>query len=143
MSRSILSALGAAVLAIGVAAALPTSARAQAPRSRSVQTEAVWIAFDAAAEVVTVKVTKPGRGASARALKPGREARFRVEPEGSVLTRTTVSINGRKGELSDIPEGKTVNVYWVPDETDADARFARKIDVIFSDEELDAMYPDG
>jgi hypothetical protein len=65
-----------------------------------------------------------------------------VQPTGSVLKRTTVSINGKKGELTDIPEGKTVNIYWAQDEKDDKARFARKIDVIFSEEELDEMYPD-
>ena len=44
------------------------------------------------------------------------------------------------GELTDIPTGKTVNIYWVPDPNDETARFARKIDVILSDEELDEMY---
>jgi hypothetical protein len=57
-----------------------------------------------------------------------------------VLVRTTVAINGVKGELGDIPEGKTVNIYWRPDEKDPTILRARKIDVILSDEELDAKY---
>lgn len=107
---------------------------------KSVQTEAEWIKFDAETNTVTVKVKKPGRGDAAKALTRNKEAVFAVKPEGSVLTRTTVSINGKKAELTDIPAGKTVNVYWRPDETDPAIHRARKIDVILSDEELDEMY---
>jgi hypothetical protein len=32
-----------------------------------------------------------------------------------VLKRTSVAINGVKGELTDIPADKKVNVYWLPD----------------------------
>jgi hypothetical protein len=114
-------------------------------RSKSTQTEAVWIKFDPATQTVTARIKKPGQGAKPPrhlAVKKGQEATFLVQPTGSVLKRTTVSINGKKGELTDIPEGKTVNIYWAQDEKDDKARFARKIDVIFSEEELDEMYPD-
>lgn len=128
-------ALGAAAFLL-VAGFVP-NAHAQT-KSKSVQTEAKWISFDAAANTITVKVTKPGRGKAAKGLRRGKEASFRVKPEGSVLTRTTVAVNGRKAEITDIPAGKTVNIYWLPDDQDKEARFARKIDVIFSEEELDA-----
>ena len=135
----ILVASAAAALVCGVAAA----PAALAAKPKSTQTEARWIRFDPEARQVTVKVTKPGKGAKPPRelqLKRGREATFNVVPTGSILTRTSVAINGRKGELGDIPAGKTVNIYWVPDPENASARFARKIDVIFSDEELDEMY---
>ena len=109
-------------------------------KGKSVQTEAEWVSFDAEAKTVTVKVKKPGRGKAAKGLKRGRQASFHVKPEGSVLTRTTVAVNGRKAELTDIPAGKTVNIYWIPDDKDKEARFARKIDVIFTDEELEERY---
>lgn len=112
-------------------------------KSKSVQSEAQWIAYDADAQTITVKIKKPGRGKAAKKLKKNKPATFRVKAEGSVLTKTTVAVNGRKGELVDIPEGKTVNIYWIPDEKDKDGRFARKIDVIFSEEELDERYPDN
>jgi hypothetical protein len=73
-------------------------------------------------------------------LTKNKEATFAVKPEGSVLTRTTVAINGVKGEITDIPKGKTVNIYWRPDETDPNVMRARKIDVILSDAELDEKY---
>jgi len=112
-------------------------------KAKSTQSEGKWVKFDAAANTVTVKITKDGKGAKPPAdleVKKGREATFKVNPTGSVLSRTSVAINGKKGEITDIPEGKTVNVYWVQDASDPKIRFARKIDVILSDEELDAKY---
>lgn len=116
---------------------------AEAAKSKSTQNEAEWIAFDAAAKTVTVKITKKGKGPNKSLLKARKEATFNVKPEGSVLTRTTVAINGMKAELQDIPEGKTVLIYWVPDETKDGEYFARKIDAILSEEELDAKYGKG
>ena len=112
-------------------------------KAKSTQTEGKWVKFDAASNVVTLKITKESKGAKPPAdlqVKKGREATFKVNPTGSVLSRTSVAINGKKGEVTDIPEGKTVNIYWVQDQTDPKSRFARKIDVILSDEELDAKY---
>ena len=126
-------------LAVALCLGISTSAGAQA-KGKSIKTEAEFIAYDADKQAVLVKVKKPGSGKEAKKLKRNKKAAFNVEPEGSVLTRTTVAIQGRKAELTDIPAGKTVNIYWRPDEKDEDARFARKIDVILSDEELDKRY---
>jgi hypothetical protein len=115
---------------------------AEAKKSKSTQNEAQWISFDAAAKTVTVKITKKGKGPNKKLLKTRKEATFNVIPEGSILTRTSVAINGVKGELQDIPEGKTVLIYWVPDPNKDGEFFARKIDVIFSEQELDERYPD-
>ncbi len=127
----------ALVCGLAVSVAAPAAAQKKA---KSTQTEAVWINFDDANDTVTVKVKRPGRGKNAKRVKKGKEATFKVKPEGSVLTRTTVAINGVKGELTDIPEGKTVNVYWVPEGDDV--LFARKIDVVLSEEELAARAED-
>jgi hypothetical protein len=116
---------------------------AEARKSKSTQNEAEWIAFDAEAKTVTVKITKSGKGPNKKLLKKKKEATFNVIPEGSILTRTSVAINGVKGELTDIPAGKTVLIYWVPDEKKEGEFFARKIDVIFSEEELDEKYGTG
>jgi hypothetical protein len=136
VKRSITGLLAVAV-AFASAMAFAVSAHA---KGKSVQTEAEWIKYDPDAKTVTVKVKKPGRGKDAKLLKRNKEAVFAVKPEGSVLTRTTVAINGVKGEIADIPEGKTVNVYWRPDEDDPSILRARKIDVIMSEAELDAKY---
>jgi hypothetical protein len=111
-----------------------------AKEAKSTRNEAEWVKYDAEAKTVTLKIKKQGLGEGAKTLKVGQQAVFKVKPEGTVLTRTSVAINGKKGELSDIPVGKTVLVYWVPDTADPKARFARKIDVIFSEQELDEKY---
>ena len=135
-----LTTLTVAAFALAFVASAPGVAEAR--KSKSTQNEAQWIAFDAAAKTITVKITKKGKGPNKNLLKPRKEATFNVIPEGSVLTKTTVKINGMKAELQDIPEGKTVLIYWVPDEKKEGEFFARKIDVIFSEEELDERYPD-
>ncbi len=136
ISRISVTAL-ACVMAIGMAA----SAQAQS-KGKSIQTEAIWVSFDAGTKSIKARVSKPGRRLKDKeiALKRGKEASFDVIPEGSVLTRTSVAVNGRKGELADIPVGKTVNIYWVVDESKPTKRFARKIDIIFSEEELAERY---
>ncbi len=131
------------VAAVGILAAaalagslLPGTAHA----GKSTQTEAIWVSFDADGSTVTVKVKKPGSSKDAKRLKRGEEATFNVTISGSVLTKTTVSVNGKRGELHEIPAGKTVNVYWRPDEKDDSKMFARKIDVIFSEAEFEERY---
>lgn len=135
---------GASVLTLALAVAFAVATPAAA-KPKSIQTEAKWISFDAAAKTVTVKVRKPGKKAKDKELqiKKGKEATFNVIPDGSIMTRTSVAINGKKGALDEIPEGKTVNVYWLPDEKNPGQRFAKKIDVILSEEELEARYPDA
>ena len=126
-------------LVCGLAVVIAAPAVAQR-KGKSTQTEAEWIAFDAENKTVTVKVKRPGRGKNAKRLKKGKEATFKVKPEGSVLTRTTVAINGVKGEMTDIKVGKSVNIYWVPEGDEV--LFARKIDVVLSEEELNARSED-
>ena len=123
-----------AVLAVGTSAS--------AAGEKTTQTEARWIAFDPAAKTVKVKVDK-STGPNKTKLKKNEEVTFRVVPEGSVLGRTSVAINGVKGELTDITEGKRVNVYWLTDPENAAGYFARKIDVTLSEEELQKRYPDA
>ena len=99
------------------------------------------MAFDAEAEQITVKVRKTGKGKDAKKmLKKGKEAVFHVKPEGSVLTRTTVKVNGKAGKLTDIPEGKRVMIYW---QAKDGAPHARSIDVVFSEEELNERFPEA
>jgi hypothetical protein len=129
--------VGALALSAFIFAASADVAQA---KGKSTQTQAVWVSFDPDGQTVTVKVKKPGRGKDAKRLKRGKKATFNVKVEGSVLTKTTVSVNGKRGELAEIPEGKTVFVYWRPDEKDDKQMFARKVDVIFSEEEWEARY---
>lgn len=126
----------AAALALVFVAGLATEAVAKA---KSTQTEARFVKFDAATNTIVVKPDK-SKGPNKNMVKKGKETTFNVKPEGSVLTRTTCTFNGKRGEIKDIEAGKQVNVYWVPDENKKGEMFARKIDVVLSEEELDALY---
>jgi len=126
-------------LLLGGAIATPASAE---KKSKVIQTEAKWVEFDPEAKTVTITVKKTGKKPKDKSLKlkKGQKATFTVKPEGSVLTRTTVKINGLGGALTDIPVGKSVNIYWIPDDENEGKRFARSIDVIFSQEEMEAKW---
>jgi hypothetical protein len=137
-ARRTLAGLSGIALALGL---LGAAERVSAePRSQRVETEAEWISYDAEAKTVTVKVTKPGRGPAAEGLQKYKEATFKVKPTGSVLERTVVKINGMKAELGDVPKGKTVKLYWVPDPADPAVRFAMLIDTTLSEEEFEERY---
>ena len=71
-------------------------------------------------------------------LSRGKPATFKVNPEGSILVRTSVTANGKRSSLEEIPDAKTLNVYWIPDKDDPDIRYAKKIDMIWTDQELEA-----
>ncbi len=137
-------ALGAVALLAAVATVGVAGEAAAQSKGKSVQTEAEWIKFDAEAKNITVKVRKAGKRVKVKeaVIKQGKEATFDVKPEGSVLTRTTVKVNGRRGEIADIPAGKRVNIYWVVDEAKPTKRFARTIDVTFTEEELNERFPE-
>lgn len=109
-------------------------------KTKSIKTEAKFISYDSAKKVVTVKVLKAGGRPENRKLsvKTGKKAEFKIKPEGSILVRTSVTADGMKSSIDEIPDDKTLNIYWVPDETDPDVRFARKIDMVYTDEELEA-----
>jgi hypothetical protein len=131
---------GVVALAGAVVLAFVVSEPAQAAKTKSVKTEAKFVSFDASSNTITVKVVKTGKKPKNTALvmKKGKEATFKVKPEGSILTRTSVTLNGQKADIKDIPAKKTINIYWVPDQADENIRFARKIDMILSDAELEA-----
>ncbi len=130
----------AASLAVGVAG-LATAAHAQGDQ-KSVQNEAQFVSFDEATSSVAVKILNKGKGNTALMkqfadqVKSGKEATFNVIPTGSVLTRTSVAVNGVKGEMKDLQAGKRILIYWLEDPKKKGELFARKIDVVFSEEEL-------
>jgi hypothetical protein len=130
--------IGAAALALMMSPLL--AGTALAAKSKSIKTEAKFVSYDDATKTMTVKVKSTGKKPKNKALKlkTGKEAEFRIKPDGSILTKTSVTLNGKRAAIGDIPEGKTINIYWVPDEKDPNARFARKIDMILSDQELEA-----
>ncbi|HUG38250.1 MAG TPA: hypothetical protein VML54_14930 [Candidatus Limnocylindrales bacterium] len=129
-----------ALFALAGLVAFAIGAPALASGAKSTSNEAEWIGFDPATNTVTAKILKAGKGPNRAKMKTGSQVTFNVIPEGSVLTRTSVAINGVRGELTDIPTGKTVLIYWVPDEKKEGEIFARKIDVVLSEAELDRRY---
>jgi hypothetical protein len=125
--------LAAGLLAAPLAA-LP--AAAAEPKSKQVETEAEFVSFDEAAKTVTVKVRKPGNAPKALAVRQGKEAVFKVKPEGSVLVRTTVKMqDGTAGSFKDLEPGRKVRVFWVADPDDPKGRMARSISVFVPAEE--------
>ena len=62
---------------------------ADAKKSKSTKTEAKFVSWDPASKMMTVKVKKTGKKAKQATLrlKTGKEAAFRVKPEGSVSPR--------------------------------------------------------
>lgn len=140
-------ALTLAALALAVAGPLAVAQEASAKREgKTVANEAKWIGFDAATNTVQVKIMKNGRGNKGlvkqfkKEVKKGKDVSFNVIPTGSVLTRTTVAINGVKGELTDIKPDKRIVVYWLEDPKKPGELFARKIDVVLSEEEFSKRY---
>jgi hypothetical protein len=129
-----------AVAAAMILAVAPADRADAQSKGKSTQTEANWLTFDPDAEQITVKVLKPGKGKDSKMLKKGKEAVFKVKAEGTVLTRTTVKVNGKAGKLTDIPAGKRVLIYWKPKDGEP---YARSIDVVFTEEELNERFPEA
>ncbi len=120
----LVSALLGLSLVLGVA---PAQAR-----PKQTQTEATFLSHDVDAHTITVKVRKPGRSKVPKPLrlKRGEEATFKVKEIGSVLTSTIVkSKEGTRMTFDDLRPGVKVFVFWVPDDKDDAARFARSISV--------------
>jgi hypothetical protein len=119
--RSVVRALVAAVVfsvAFGVGSA-DAKSKSKIRQAREVR----LIAFDTEAGTMTVK-------------EKGKKVVYNVIFEGSVLKRTTATINAQPVKLTDIPLKAPINIYWLPDETDKKKRFARKVDALKIPEEL-------
>jgi len=124
-------------LALPLLVALGAAVRAGAETPSSIRTEGQLVAYDAQARTLKLKVTRTGTDEASGDLAVGRTVAFQVEPEGSVLSRTSVSIHGARGTLDAIPVGAMLQVYWRPDAADPTRRVARKVDVVAADEKLD------
>ncbi len=107
------------IFALAVGGATPAEA---APKSK--RSQGKFVSYDVATSTVTIK-------------EKGKEQVYKVKPEGTVLTKTVVKINGKGAKLEELPEGAAVNVYWKNDEADPKQRFARTIDAPNIDQDLD------
>ena len=130
--------LGALALALFVTAV--GAGAAEAAKVKQIQTEAKFLSYDDSEKTITVKVLKTGKKPKNKALKlkRGKKATFRVKPEGSVMTRTVVKSEGRPIKITEIPDKKTITIFWVPDEKVDDTRFAKSISLTLTDEEAEA-----
>lgn len=113
MSTRLQHALAAILGFVFVFAVVGTPAFAQ--KSKAKRETGQFISFDATANTIKVK-------------QRGQEEEYTVKPEGSILTRTSVKINGHGAKVSDLKPEMRMIVYWIPDEKDPHKRFARTID---------------
>lgn len=127
--------LGIALIALLLAA--PSPPAAAEPKSKQIETEAVFKAYDAANKTITVTVIKPGKNAPGlEKLKKGKDGVFQIADEGSVLTRTTVKLlTGQAATFGELQAGKKVKIFWIPDEKKPGERFARSVSIFKPAEE--------
>lgn len=85
--------------------------------------EARLISFDTDAGTMTVK-------------EKGKKVVYKVTFEGSVMARTTASIDAKPVKLTEIPLKAKVNIYWRKDADDPKRRYARKVDALRIPKEL-------
>lgn len=98
-----------------------------AAQAGSNEAEGTWVTAAPNEKWITVEVTKPGRGLNSRRLKAESKATFQIQLDGTGTGATKVFIDGEEGELSAIPEGKTVRIHWRPVEDSHYAMFATRI----------------
>ena len=107
---------GFVAFAVAVFVALAVAAPLRAEEMKSERADTKFVSYDATAQSIVVK-------------EKGKEQTYQVKAEGSVLTRTTLTMNGKVSKFDDLKPGMVAIVYWKPDATDATKRVARKIDV--------------
>jgi hypothetical protein len=132
LSTVFLAPVLAIVLALAITMATGFAGAAHAAGVKSKKTEARFVSYDETTKTLVVKVLTPGKKPDngKLSMKRGKQAKFRIRTGGSILVRTSVTADGQKSSVSEIPTGKIMNIYWVPDEDDENVRFARKIEVV-------------
>jgi hypothetical protein len=93
------------------------TADAKKEKSKTKMDEGRLVAFDEEAGTMTVK-------------QKGKKVVYNVKFEGSVMTRTTSTMNARPVKLTEIPIKAPINIYWKPDEENPKQKFARKVDAL-------------
>jgi hypothetical protein len=84
-------------------------------KSKVRKSDARLVSFDREAGTMTVK-------------EKGKKVTYKVRFDGSVMTRTTATMNAKPVKLEDIPVKAPLIVYWLKDEDEPKRRFARKVD---------------
>jgi hypothetical protein len=108
------------IVAVALAALWLVGGAVSASADEAVKTERTagkFVKWDKDAGTVVVK-------------EKGKDVLFSVIAEGSVLTRTTVTVKAKPAKLADLQEGQIVVVYWKPAASDPNKKDARKIDAV-------------
>jgi len=109
-----LRALSALLLALLVGLLLGIGSTAEAG-SKIKKSQGRLVSLDRDAKQMTVNVK-------------GKKVVYNVKLDGSVMTRTTATMNAKPTRLEKIPIRAPVIVYWIEDESDPKQKFARKVD---------------
>jgi len=108
------AALAAAAFALLLGAAA-TTAHAE-DKIKTERANGRIVKYDAAASTLTLR-------------DKGKDIVFHVTAEGSVLVRTTVTMNAKPAKLDELKEGMIAIVYYKADPADPNKKLARKIDI--------------
>ncbi|HTF32456.1 MAG TPA: hypothetical protein VK714_02010 [Myxococcota bacterium] len=114
--RSLTRIAAVALAAVWIVGGLVSTASAD-DKTKTERTAGKFVKWDKDAGTVLVK-------------EKGKDVLFSVVAEGSVLTRTTVTVKAKPAKLDDLKEGQIVVVYWKPVATDPSKKDARKIDAV-------------
>jgi len=104
------------VAVVSLLLAFAVAAPVRAEEAKSERATGKVVSYDAAAQSVVMK-------------EGGKDQAYQVKAEGTVLTRTTLTMNGKVAKFDELKPGMLAIVYWKPDPSDAAKRAARKIDV--------------
>jgi hypothetical protein len=115
-----LVAVAALALVFSAVSAGPAYAQKKA---KPKQVQGTYLSFDEATSTIKIK-------------EKGKEKVYTIKPEGSILTRTAIKINGRGAKITELPPNSRIILYWIPDEKDPKMRFARTIDAPSIPEDL-------
>jgi len=114
--RSLTRIAAVALAAVWIVGGVVSTASAD-DKAKTERTAGKFVKWDKDAGTVLVK-------------EKGKDVLFSVIAEGSVLTRTTVTVKAKPAKLDDLKEGQIVVVYWKPVATDPNKKDARKIDAV-------------
>ncbi len=113
--RAPLRGAGFVAFAVAVLVVFFVAVPVRAEETKSERSSGKLVSYDPAAQSIVVK-------------ESGKDQAYQVKAEGSVLTRTTLTMNGKVAKYDELKPGMIVIVYWKPDAADATRRLARKID---------------
>lgn len=107
--------LAGALAVLALAAGGAPAAAKEPPKGETKRLQGTLESYDDEAQTITVNA-----GSGTEVLN--------VKNEGSVLKRTTATVNSQPSKVSELPEGSPVIVYWIPDPDNDGEKFARKVD---------------